>query len=61
MYGKMQEFGLTEIIPFTCISAIWGQHPVFFPHAHLREQLQPGGCWIPVLFFFLSGLEGWNP
>ena len=30
MYGKMQESGLTEIIPFICISAIWGQHPVFF-------------------------------
>ena len=23
----MQESGLTEIIPFTCISAIWGQQP----------------------------------
>ena len=30
MYGKMQESGLTEIIPFICISAIWGQYPVLF-------------------------------
>ena len=28
MYGKMQEFGLNEIIPLTCTSAIWGQYPV---------------------------------
>ena len=28
MYGKMQESGLTEIIPLTCTSATWGQHPV---------------------------------
>ena len=28
MYGKMQEFGLTEIIPLICTSAIWGQYPV---------------------------------
>ena len=26
----MQESGLTEIKPFICISAIWGQYPVFF-------------------------------
>ena len=30
MYGKMQEFGLTEIIPFICISVIWGQYPPAF-------------------------------
>ena len=30
MYGKMQEAGLTEIIPLICISAIWGQYPVIF-------------------------------
>jgi len=29
MYGKMQESGLTEIIPLMCTSAIWGQNPVF--------------------------------
>ena len=29
MYGKMQESGLTEIIPLICTSAIWGQYPVF--------------------------------
>ena len=29
MYGKMQESGLTEIIPLICTPAIWGQYPVF--------------------------------
>ena len=37
MYGKMQESGITEIIPLICTSAIWGQHPLFshpeFPQA----------------------------
>ena len=28
MYGKMQESGLTEIIPLTGTSEIWGQDPV---------------------------------
>ena len=28
MYGKMQEFGLTEIIPLIFTSAIRGQYPV---------------------------------
>ena len=27
MHGKIQESGLTKIISFICISAIWGQHP----------------------------------
>ena len=25
MYGKMQDSGFTEFIPFICTSAIWGQ------------------------------------
>ena len=29
MHGKMQESGLTKIIPLICTSAIWGQYPVF--------------------------------
>ena len=37
MHGKMQESGLTEIIPLICTSAIWGLYPVFshpeFPQA----------------------------
>ena len=45
MYGKVQESGISEIIPFICISAILGQYPVFFFHilsflgAHPREWL----------------------
>ena len=41
MYGKTQESRLTEISPFICISAIWGQYPVFshpkFLKPHHRE------------------------
>ena len=48
MYGKMQESGLTEIIPLICTSAIWGQYPVFhilsFLRAHGREWLHVGDC-----------------
>ena len=47
MTGKMQESGLTKIIPLICTSAIWGQYPVFshpeFPQdslAHLPQWLQ---------------------
>ena len=29
MYGKMQESGLTEVIPLMCTLAIWGRYPVF--------------------------------
>ena len=28
MYAKMQKFGLIEIIPLICTSALWGQYPV---------------------------------
>ena len=35
MYGKIQEFRFTEILPFTCISAIWGQYH-FFPRCSLQ-------------------------
>ena len=34
MYGKVQEFGIIEVISFICISAIWGQHPAFSLRAH---------------------------
>ena len=49
---RWQESGLTEIIPFICISAILGKYPVFF---HIlssleftagRGYIQPVGCWI---------------
>ena len=50
MYGKMQESGLTEIIPFICISAIWGQRLLVFS-AHLREQPQPDSCRITGVLF----------
>ena len=29
MYGKMKDSGLPETIPLLCISAIWGQYPLF--------------------------------
>ena len=30
MHGKMQESGLTEIIPLICTSALWGQNILCF-------------------------------
>ena len=52
MYGKMQESGLTEIIPFISISAIWGQGPAFFApqflSAYTSEWLSdPKGILLP--------------
>ena len=44
MYGKMQESGLTEVIPFTGTSAIWGQFPVFsYPES---PRGAPSGGWL---------------
>ena len=49
---ERRKSGLTEIIPFICISAILGKYPVFF---HIlssleftagRGYIQPVGCWI---------------
>ena len=59
MYGKMQEYGLTEIIPFICISAIWVQHPLSFTSsAPLRLTIGTGYNLMPirsqVLFSFLT-------
>ena len=31
MYQKMQVSGLTEIIPFICVSAVWDQWPALYP------------------------------
>ena len=56
-YQKMQASGLTEIILFICISAIWG-HILFFLSAHHREQLQPNGCPAASIIF-LPGCPGW--
>ena len=38
IYEKMQASGLTEFIPFICVSAIWGQ-PCFL--AHLASCIPP--------------------
>ena len=51
VYGKMQESGLTVIIPFICISAARGQYLTFFSQSEFlsvyhREWLQPCGCQI---------------
>ena len=44
----MEESGLTEIIPFICISAIWDQYPEF-PSIHQRKWLSlvAAGCCPP--------------
>ena len=66
MYAKMQETGLTEIVPFTCISAIWGQPAscdLIFHVLSSSLTVGSGGslrvtAW--QAFFFLVSLEGWN-
>ena len=57
MSGKMQESGITELIPIICISAILGRYPVFFHilsflGAHHREWLQPDGIEITGILLF---------
>ena len=58
MYGKMQESGLTEIIPFICISAILGQ--LLFSHLVVSNSATP---WAgstpgyPVLYLSLLKLR----
>ena len=51
MYGKIQESGLAEIIPFICFSAILEPisclfHILSFLGAHHREWLKSEGCKI---------------
>ena len=41
MYGKMQESGLTEIIPLMFTSAVWGQYPAFL-HSEFPRGAQLG-------------------
>ena len=41
MYGKMQEFELTESIPLMCTSATGGQYPVF-SHPEFLQGALPG-------------------
>ena len=54
----MQESGLKEIIPFKCLSAIWGQRPAALPRASV---LLRGGCSLMAVrqqtLFFLGTLH----
>ena len=52
----MQVSGLTEIIPFICISAIWGQHPASCFFMSL-EWLQRTAAGLQALFSFLGTLR----
>ena len=52
----MQVSGLTEIIPFICISAIWGQHPASWLFTSL-EWLQRTAAGSQALFSFLGTLR----
>lgn len=70
MYGKMQESGLTEIIPLIRTSAIWSQYPVFsypvfshpeFPQAAPLGWLQPNACQIIGILCFLPEFPQGSP
>ena len=41
MYRKMQEAGLTEVMPLICTLAPWGQHSAFLHSVH-------SGCTVEV-------------
>ena len=67
MYAKMWESGLTEIIPFICISAIWGQPAsgdLIYRILGSSLTVGSGGSLrataCQVFFSFLVALEGWN-
>ena len=71
MYGKMQESGLTEIIPFISLSALWRYYLASFhiPLSSVLKQRVPGARWLRVsrhcFSWVFSGLrnsylEGWN-
>ena len=54
MNGKIQEFGLTEIIPFICISAIWSQYPGFsqpdlpWGRSQITDHRYSSPSWVPL-------------
>ena len=55
MYGKMQESGLTEIVPLICSSTIWGQYPVLFhlesPQGALSGAAAAVDCYMAGILF----------
>ena len=61
MYRKRQDSGLTEIIPFKYLSAIWGQRPAFFSRRPGPQCPLRGGCSLMAVrqqtLFFLGTLH----
>ena len=58
MCGKMQESGLTEIISFISISAVWGQGSCVFHIPSSSVFTLESGCQVPKAFVsFLSALR----
>ena len=69
MYGKMQESGLTGIVPLIRTSALWGQCPVLSLLSALRgHRLQGTLQWLRAWQWASSGLtvraavmaDGWT-
>ena len=58
MYEKMQASGLTEFIPFICISAIWGQ-PCFL--VHLASCIPPAPQLSPCGVAASAASQFWKP
>ena len=57
---QIQEPGLTEVISFIYISAIWGQFLMLFTHTHSSSQCSPWGVAEAAgqqVLFFLGGLQ----
>ena len=57
MYGKRQESGLTGIIPFVCISAIWANIPCFSSVLTVGSGCSLMAARSQVLFCFLVPLR----
>ena len=55
--GKMQESGLSEVIPLKCTSAFWANILCFLILSHLwahhGEWLESADCWMAGIFCFL--------
>ena len=73
MYQKMQVSGLTEIIPFICITAVWDQRPALYPwlrltagrgrHGHAAPPPTPPSTPVPPAAQPLGGVGvgvGWG-
>lgn len=44
--GRCKSLGIIEVIPSICVSAIWGQHPIFLISQSPSTQLLSNHCGV---------------